>query len=79
MIRTIKARFIDGGFMPLEKVEILEGEEVSLTFEFEPVKEEGEDLFLKAAGGWEKTIDTDELIRDIYADRQILSRSEVRL
>ncbi len=35
--------------------------------------------FLKAAGSWKGLVDVEELLKNIYADRQISTRPEVKL
>jgi len=74
---TLKARFTNGVFEPLEKVELLEGEEVTLTILEVPKPDQ--DAFKRAAGSWKGLIDAEELIRNIYRDRQIMTRPEPKL
>lgn len=78
MIKTIKARFTKGRIEPLEKVDIAEGEEITVTIEEFPKKEAGDPLDT-TFGGWAETIDCEELKKNIYADRLISSRPEVKL
>jgi predicted DNA-binding antitoxin AbrB/MazE fold protein len=51
MSRTIKARFRNGVIEPLEKVELKEGEEFTLTIVRLPRIEEREDAFRESRGG----------------------------
>ncbi|MFQ5962671.1 MAG: antitoxin family protein [Candidatus Scalinduaceae bacterium] len=78
MAKKIRARFSNGVFEPLEKINILEGEELEVTIEEKPTKAEDES-FLKAAGSWKGLIDAEEMIKNIYADRLISTRKEPRL
>jgi predicted DNA-binding antitoxin AbrB/MazE fold protein len=66
MGKTIKARFSKGVIEPLEKVEIPEGEEITVTIE-EITEKAG--VLDVTFGAWKETVDCDELIRNIYADR----------
>lgn len=78
MGKTIRARFHDGKFEPLEAVDLPEGREVTLTI----VEGSGAPdfaAFRRAAGAWKGTLDADALIRDIYADRLRSTRAEPSL
>jgi predicted DNA-binding antitoxin AbrB/MazE fold protein len=82
MGKTIKARFSKGMIEPLEKVKIREGEVITIsileaTSNIE--KRNFSEALKKTAGGWEGLIDCDELIRNIYNDRLIATRPEVKL
>lgn len=80
MTKTIRARFSKGVIKPLEKVDIKEGAEITIAIiETEvPKKEEGDPLDT-TFGGWADTIDCEELKKNIYADRLISTRPEVKL
>ena len=72
-----KARYRNGVIEPLEKVDISEGQEFAVTLlESEEVDPNG---LIRSFGGWKNTVDCDELIRNIYADRLISTRQEVKL
>lgn len=75
MAITIKARFSKGVIIPLEKIEIPEGEEITVII-LEAISK-GKD-FLEVLdttfGAWKDTINCDELLKNIYADRFILTR-----
>jgi predicted DNA-binding antitoxin AbrB/MazE fold protein len=68
MGKTIKARFSKGVIKPLEKVNIAEGEEVTVTIMKSPSGLK-KDAFERSAGTWEGTINAEKLIKDIYKDR----------
>ena len=75
MEKTIKVKFKKGIIEPLEKLELEEGKEFLITIKELPLK----DGFKKAAGGWKETIDCEKLIEDIYKDRLLRTRPEVKL
>ena len=75
---TIRARVRHGLLEPLEKLDLPEGTEVTITILDVP-PERDVDAFRRSAGGWRGTIDAEKLIRDIYADRLIATRPEPRL
>lgn len=59
-------------------MDLPEGEEVLVTIMLLPSGADFE-AFRRAAGGWKGTLDAEALIRKIYSDRLISSRSEPRL
>ncbi|MBI4286968.1 MAG: antitoxin family protein [Chloroflexi bacterium] len=79
--KTIRALFSRGVIKPLERVNIPEGSEITVTIHDEAVA--GKKPFAEAlkttAGGWKDLIDAEELKGDIYNDRLVRSRPEVRL
>lgn len=76
MSKTIKARFRNDVIELLEKVELEEGEEFSLTIVRVPeVSEDGHE-FSESRGGWKGLIDCEKLKRNIYANRLIHTRPE---
>ena len=78
MTKTIRARIRGGLLEPMESVDLLEGEEVTVTITKEPSVEDVE-AFRRAAGGWRGNVDAEELIRAIYADRLIATRPKPQL
>lgn len=78
MSRTIRARVKQGLLEPLEAIDVPDGTEVTVTIVDVPSAEDFE-AFRRAAGSWKGTVDADELIRNIYADRRIATRPEPRL
>ena len=79
MSKTIKARFRNGLIEPLEEIELEEGEEFTLTIVRVPEISEDSDAFSKSRGGWKGLIDCEELKRNIYRDRLLHTRPEVKL
>jgi predicted DNA-binding antitoxin AbrB/MazE fold protein len=75
---TIRARFRRGVIEPLEKVDLPEGKELTVTI-LEVPSGEDDEAFRKAAGSWKDLVDADALIRNIYADRLLSTRPEPRL
>jgi len=81
MARSIKARFSKGIIEPLEKLEFEEGKEMIITISEIPCSKAEKILeALKAtSGGWKDLIDAEELKKNIYADRLVSTRPEIRL
>jgi predicted DNA-binding antitoxin AbrB/MazE fold protein len=75
---TVKARFSGGVLRPLEKLELREGEEVTITIVSLPSKTHP-DWLERTAGGWVGLVDAEELKRGIYASRLLATRPEPRL
>ena len=81
MVRTIRAKFSRGVFEPLEPATpdiVREGQEVLITISTESGAVTG-DPIRDTAGGWKDLIDADALKRNIYADRVVSTRPDVRL
>ena len=75
---TIRARVRGGMLEPIDRIELREGDEVTVTIIDLPSRQ---DLaaFARARGGWRSTIDADALIRGIYESRLVSTRPEPRL
>jgi predicted DNA-binding antitoxin AbrB/MazE fold protein len=78
MAGTIRARFANGVLEPLERLDVPEGEVLTITIIRLPRGEAGGGLE-RSAGGWKGLIDAEELKRNIYTDRLISTRPEPRL
>ena len=81
MVRTIRAKFSRGVFEPLEPAVagmVRERQEVLITISTESAALAG-DPIRDTAGGWKDLIDTDAFKRNIYADRLLSTRPDVRL
>lgn len=79
MTKEIRARFSKGVIEPLEKVDLEEGEELTISIS-KLTRGNGMREALRAtAGAWKDLIDCEELERNIYADRLIQTRPEPRL
>ena len=72
MRTTIRVRYSDGVLVPLESLEMEEGNEFFVSFDDKEFlsKKERRARFKAAAGGWKGTIDAEELKRKIYASRR---------
>ncbi len=67
MAREIRGRFSKGKIEPLEKIDLKEGEEVTITL---PEEKPATGAFERAAGGWKDTLDFDAYLTDLYASRR---------
>jgi predicted DNA-binding antitoxin AbrB/MazE fold protein len=77
LLKTIKAIYKNGVIEPLEKMDIEDGAEITITVS-EPVTTGAEGI-KKSFGGWKGLIDADQFLRDIYESRRISTRPEVKL
>lgn len=78
MAGTVRARMRRGTLELLDKVDLPEGKEVSVTILETPTVRDLE-AFSRAAGSWKGTIDAEALIDNIYADRLRSTRPVPRL
>ena len=78
MSGTVRARMKRGMLELLEKVDIPEGTEVSVTILETPTPKSAGGLS-RSAGGWKGLVDAEKLIEHIYADRLIATRPVPRL
>ena len=79
MLAIIKARFTKGALIPLEPLDLKEGEEVTLSIEDTYTAHENPRSLRHVAGKWKGTHDPEELLRNIYADRLHNTRPETRV
>lgn len=82
MGRTIKARYSKGVIEPLERINLRDGEEVTINIletYHGPEKESFLEALKATAGGWKDLVDCEELKKNIYNDRLIATRQEVKL
>lgn len=63
----VRARYSKGVITPLEKLEIDEGKELTVTISEVPEIVEGEDPLDLSFGGWVGSTDAEELKKNIYA------------
>lgn len=79
MGKTTCAKFSKGVIKPLERLELEEGEEITVIVVYIP-KHLGEgNPFIETAGTWKDLIDGDELTKNIYDSRRIATRPEPKL
>jgi predicted DNA-binding antitoxin AbrB/MazE fold protein len=77
---AIRARVKRGRLEPLEKLDLPEGHEVTLTIVDDELPDDAiEASIKKAAGGWKGTGGTGRLVKDIYRSRLVRTRPEPRL
>lgn len=81
MGKTIKAKYTNGKIEPLEKVDLKEGEEISVTIlDISSLRSaKSGNSFERAAGSWKGSINAEELIANIYRSRLISTRDVPRL
>ena len=81
MPRIIKARYRNGVIEPLEKLDLADGAEVTVVLEDVPpslLDEEKRERFLTSAGSWKDIVD-EKFLDEIYRQRSLHTRSEVKL
>jgi len=78
MAGTVRARVGRGVLELLEKVDIPEGKEVSVTI-LETPAARSSDGIKRSVGAWKGLVDAEKLIENIYADRLIATRPVPRL
>ncbi|WP_040335822.1 antitoxin family protein [Candidatus Magnetobacterium casense] len=77
MTKTINARVANGLLEPLDDIDLPDGFEVTVTISegsITPPKKNFIDVLNTTAGAWADTIDCDQLLNDIYENRQRCSR-----
>jgi predicted DNA-binding antitoxin AbrB/MazE fold protein len=78
MAETIRARVKAGRLELLEKINLPEGTEVTVTIrEDSPALDR--EAFRRSAGGWKDTVDAEMLIENIYTSRLISTRPVPKL
>ena len=78
MSLTIRARVKGGLLEPLERIDLPEGEEITITLADTPANLDLE-AFRHSAGAWKSTLDAEALIERIYEDRLVSTRREPHL
>ena len=81
LAKMIKAKYKNGMLEPLVKLDLEEGEIVTVTVpeKINDKNKRREEAFRSSFGGWKGLIDSDELIKHIYESRSIITRPEVKL
>jgi predicted DNA-binding antitoxin AbrB/MazE fold protein len=79
MGKTIRAKYSKGVIRPLEKVDIEEGKEITVTIIEFPMPVKKDSGLEGTAGGWKGLVNADELKENIYAARLISTRPGVKL
>lgn len=75
---TIRARVRGGVLEPVERIDLTEGAEVTITI-LDLAPPHDSDAFLRSRGGWKGLVDAETLIRNIRESRRIASRPAPRL
>ncbi|MBI3934668.1 MAG: antitoxin family protein [Acidobacteria bacterium] len=75
---TIRARVKGGLLEPLERIDLPEGEEITITLLDTPAAPD-RDAFRNSAGAWKSALDAEALIERIYQDRLVSTRREPHL
>lgn len=78
MLRTVRARYAGGALLPLEALNLNEGDEVLISVNA-PASAEPPTAGGAGAGGWAGLVDAEQLKRDIYASRQVQTRQTAEL
>jgi len=80
LLKTIKAVYKNGRIEPMEEIDLAEGAEITVTVDTSqpPPEEERLERFLSSAGSWKGLVDED-FIDEIYRQRSLRTRSEVKL
>lgn len=80
MPKTIKARYHNGLIEPLENIDLTDGAEITVTIDAvsELSEEERQRRFRAAAGGWKDIVD-ENFLDEIYRQRDLRTRPEVKL
>ena len=74
MPQTVRARYVSGALQPLEALDLNEGDEVLISVG--ALKPSGRPVDGNmGAGGWVGLVDAEQLKRDIYASRQVQTRT----
>lgn len=79
MAKEIRARFSKGKIELLEEVDLEEGEEVRVIMPDRAKAKTVIEALRATAGAWKGTHDPEELKRNIYAERLIITRPEPKL
>jgi predicted DNA-binding antitoxin AbrB/MazE fold protein len=77
MTKTIKARYHEGRFEPLEPLELEEGSEVLITVTEPETPAHAIDPIAATSGAWKDLLDCEQFERDVYESRLIQTRPEV--
>jgi predicted DNA-binding antitoxin AbrB/MazE fold protein len=69
MGRRIRVRVKGGLLEPLEKLELPDGKELTLSIDELPERSAADEAFERAAGAWKGMVDADALIKMLYEAR----------
>ena len=78
-MRELKARFRNGIIEPLEELELVDGQEITVVILDIPNPSEISDALRDSAGAWADLVDGERLKKNIYDSRSSNPRPESRL
>lgn len=80
MVKVIKARYRQGRLEPMETLDIEEGTELTITVTYPDTEETSEaDPTLATAGAWKELLDCRTFEKQVYQNRLVQTRPEVKL
>jgi predicted DNA-binding antitoxin AbrB/MazE fold protein len=79
MLKTIKARYHRGRLEPLEPLGLEEGDEVAITVTHAEPLTPDEDPTAATAGAWKDLLDCQTFEQEVYQNRLLQTRPQVRL
>lgn len=75
MQKTVRGKFTGGSIEPLEKLDLREGDHITITVSLSPTPDETLGALRSTAGTWKGTQDHNRLKRNIYSDRLVSTRA----
>ena len=79
MIQSVKATYRDGVLEPSEELDLEDGQEVGLSISEAGDASNATKERVETAGSWKGLVDAEQLKRDIYESRQIVTRADPKL
>ena len=79
MVQSVKATFRDGVLEPSEELGLEDGQEVGLSISASEDVRGASKERVETAGGWKGLVDAEQLKRDVYESRGMVSRSVRKL
>ena len=80
MVQSVKATYRDGVLEPSEGLDLEDGQEVGLSIsEADDASDAIKVRRMETAGSWKGLVDAEQLKRDIYESRQIVTRLDPKL
>ena len=79
MAQSVKATYKDGVLEPSESLDLEDGQEVGLSISETGEAPDGIKARVETAGSWRGLVNAEQLKRDIFESRQIVSRPDPKL
>ena len=76
MVQSVKATYKDGVLEPSESLDLEDGQEVGLSISETGDATDSTKARVETAGSWRGLVDAEQLKRDIYESRQIVTRPD---